>query len=49
MNNIRLHPFDLDYNQIALHKEQYKFPKQSLRNTNPIAKATLEAVFLSLS
>jgi len=49
MNNIKIHPFDLDYEQIANHRRQYKCPKGTLKNAYPVPKATLESVFLSLS
>lgn len=43
-----VHPFDLTYEQIGKHRNQYKCPKGGLKNTFPIPKATLEEIFSNL-
>ena len=49
MNDIKIHPFDLDYEQIGQHRRQYKCPTGSAKHAYTVPLATLEAVFVSLS
>ena len=48
MQNVRVHPFDLDFHAMGLHRQHYTCPKGS-RGAVTTPKASLEAVFLSLS
>lgn len=48
MKEIQIHPFDLSYEQIAKHRMLYKCPNGALSNSFPVARASLDQVFMHL-